>query len=245
MLNLDDKNQKTINANIINNQGNNDELYKLKSNELARNCKNSFKLAINKVKKHKYRKSLQNSLIMVYKKNKQKSSSFPLKSSINTMKSTETSVNISVDDKNVRTNEANLNNVTDINKTGFNNVTGGNVNNTNETVLNNTVDENKTVLNQTGNGTIANETNINGTSLNNTDENKTVSNQSDNSTKAHLLNTIENAGYAFAAIAACFAVGATVAPEGVIKTVCVVGAIVCGVAAAVCFVTHILVDWFW
>jgi len=130
-------------------------------------------------------------------------------------------------------------NETVMDETDFNQ-TIGNENNTNETVLNNSTDENKTVFNETGNGTALNNT---------TYANETSLNQTDNSTqdspaKTHTLNTIENAGYALAAIAGCFAVGIAVAPEGVTKTICVVGAVVCGVAAAVCFVVHAIASWF-
>ncbi len=249
MLNLDDKNLNTVNESIINNQNNNDEFYKLKTNKLFNNCKNTFKLALNKVKKHKYHKSLQNPLTTIHNNKQLHSSSH--KTSTNSVKSMERNVDI-FDDKNTKNNEANLNNTADINETALNNVTGENKitfnqtvqNNTNGIISNNITDENKTTFNQTGNETITNGTNVNGTSLDNTDENKTVS-KNDNSTKAHVLNTIENVGYAFAAIAGCFAVGAAVAPEGVTKTICVVGAIACGVAAAVCFVAYIFVDWFW
>ncbi len=140
-------------------------------------------------------------------------------------------------------------NETVMDETDFNQ-TIDNENNTNETVLNNSTDENKTVFNETGNGTVENETNVNGTALNNTTyANETSLNQTDNSTqdspaKTHTLNTIENAGYALAAIAGCFAVGIAVAPEGVTKTICVVGAVVCGVAAAACFVVHAIASWF-
>ncbi|OEC85669.1 MULTISPECIES: hypothetical protein [Methanobacterium] len=137
-------------------------------------------------------------------------------------------------------------NKTVINETDFNQTIG----NENETVLNNSIDENKTVFNETGNGTFENETNVNGTALNNTTyANETSLNQTDNATqdspaKTHTLNTIENVGYALAAIAGCFAVGIAVAPEGITKTICVVGAVLCGVAAAACFVAHAIASWF-
>ncbi len=139
-------------------------------------------------------------------------------------------------------------NETVINETAFNQ-TVENETNINGTILNNVTDENKTDFNETGNGTVTNETNTNGTALNNAaGANGAVLNQTDNSTdstKSHVLNTIENAGYVFAAIAGCFAIGVAVAPEGVTKTVCVVGAVVCGVIAACCFVAHVLIDWLW
>jgi len=140
-------------------------------------------------------------------------------------------------------------NKTVIDETDFNQ-TIDNENNTNETVLNNSIDENKTVFNETGNGTFENEINVNGTALNNTTyANETSLNQTDNATqdspaKTHTLNTIENAGYALSAIAGCFAVGIAVAPEGITKTVCVIGAVVCGIAAAACFVAHAIASWF-
>ena len=162
-------------------------------------------------------------------------------------------------DHNKCLNKLEIHSSTDINETILNktvidetdfNQTIGNENNTNETVLNNSINENKTVFNETGNGTFENETNVNGTALNNTIyANETSLNQTDNSTqdspaKTHTLNTIENEGYALAAIAGCFAVGIAVAPEGVTKTICVVGAVVCGVAAAACFVVHAIASWF-
>ena len=176
----------------------------------------------------------------------------------NFTRSIETSLNIFNHEKDIETN---LNNGTGINGsvlnqtaniTILNNVTSENQtvkNETsiNETALTNSTDENETVFNETGNGTVENETNLNGTVLNNAagvNETSSDNDTQDSSTKTHTLNTIENAGYALAAIAGCFAVGIAVAPEGITKTICIVGAVVCGVAAAACFVAHAIASWF-
>ncbi|MGB9936776.1 MAG: hypothetical protein ACPK7O_03595 [Methanobacterium sp.] len=227
-------------------------LNKLKMRNISVNHKKTGKLILNKVKKHTYHKLSRNSLTANYNKCEQKSYSSSHKISIeDSIKSTETNVN-ACDDKNIKNNETNLNNVIDVNGTVFNQ-TG---NETVVTALNSVTEENKTVFNQT----IKTENNANETALNNlteenitdfnqtaneTNVNETTLNQTDNSTKNHVLNTIENAGYALAAIAGCFAVGIVVAPEGVTKTICAVGAVVCGVTAAACFVAHVFVDWFW
>lgn len=139
-------------------------------------------------------------------------------------------------------------NETVVDKTAFNQ-TFENETNVNGTILINITDENKTNFNQTGNGTVTNETNINGTVLNNaTDVNGTVLNQTDNSTestKSHVLNTIENAGYFFAAVAAGAAALSACDFEPATKTILAGVAVASAVVAAGCFIVHILVDWFW
>ena len=251
--------QNMVKKNVIVNQDRNGGLNKLKMHNISDNHKKSFKLILNKFKGYKYHKLSRNSLTTTYNKGKLSHSYIHEVSTKDSTKSAETSV---ISDGKVKNNEINMSNATGANETVLNqtgnetvinetafNQTVENETNIHRTILNNSTDENKTDFNETGNGTVTNGTNINGTVLNNvTDVNGTVLNQTDNyteSTKSHVLNTIENAGYFFAAVAGCFAIGVAVAPEGVTKTVCVVGAVVCGVIAAGCFVAHVLIDWLW
>jgi hypothetical protein len=231
-------------------------LNKLKICNISCNHKKSFKLIVKKVKAHKYHKLLQNQLTAHYNKGKQIQHSSSHK--VSTKGSVKSAENGVISDSNVNASEIGVN-VTFFSQTGdetvLDNITDENQTVENGTSINgtaiiNSTEENKTIINETGNGTAENETNIDGTVLNNvTGVNETSLNQTDNdtqdsSTKTHTLNTIENAGYALAATAGCFAVGIAVAPEGITKTICVVGAVVCGVAAAACFVVHAIASWF-
>lgn len=263
--------QSMVKENTVVNQDLNKGLHKLKTHVLSDDHKKTLKLSVNKVKGHKSHKLPRNSLAMIYNKGKQSHSSLHKVSTKNSNKSVDSHV-IS-DDKNT-SSEINISNSAGANTTVLDNATGINGINSNQksneslengtvfnqtfenetningTILNNSTDENKTGFNETGNGTVINATNINDTALNNatgvneTNLNKTDNSNQDSPTKTHTLNTIENAGYALAAIAGCFAVGIAVAPEGITKTVCIVGAVVCGVLAAACFVAHAIASWF-
>lgn len=264
--------QSMVKENTVVNQDLNKGLHKLKTHVLSDDHKKNLKLSVNKVKGHKSHKLSRNSLATTYNKGKQSHGFSHKFSTKNSNKSVESRV-IS-DDKNTKSSEINISNSADANTTVLDNATGingidsnqkgnesfenetvssqtfENETNVNGTILNNSTDENKTDFNETGNGTLKSATNINDTALNNvtgvneTNLSKTDNSNQDSPTKTHTLNTIENAGYALAAIAGCFAVGIAVAPEGITKTICVVGAVVCGVAAAACFVAHAIASWF-
>lgn len=252
--------QSMVKENTLVNQDRNNGLNKLKMHTLFTNHKKTFKLILNKVKGHKYHKLSRNSLTTTHNKGKLSHSSSNKVSTKDSTKSTETSV--TADDKNIKNNEINMCNTTGangtvlnqtgnetvINETAFNQ-TVENETNINGTILNNITDENKTDFNEIGNGTVTNETNINGPALNNaTDVNGTVLNQTDNSTestKSHVLNTIENAGYFFAAVAAGAAALSACDFEPATKTILAGVAVVAAVVAAACFVMHVLIDWLW
>ena len=250
--------QSMVKENMVVNQDQNRCLNKLKTHVLSNNHK-TLKLIVKKVKAHKYHKLSRNSLATTYNKGKLSHTSSHKISTKDSTKSAEPSV-IS-DDKNIK-NEINMSNATGANGTVLNqtgnetvvnetafNQTFENETNVNGTILNNITDENKTDFNQTGNGTVTNETNANGTVLNNaTDINGTVLNQTDNSTestKSHVLNTIENTGYFFAAVAAGAAALSACDFEPATKTILAGVAVGAAVVAAGCFIAHILVDWFW
>lgn len=247
--------QSMVKKNVIVNQDRNSSLNKQKTHVLLNNHKKTFKLILNKVKGHKYHNLSRNSLTTTHNKSKQSHIYIHKVSTKDSTKSAETSV---ISEGKVKNNEINMSNSTGanetvlnqtgnetvINETAFNQT--GNETNINGTILNNVTDENKTDFNGTGNGTVTNGTNINGTVLNNA--NGTVSNQTDNSaesTKSHVLNTIENAGYFFAAVAAGAAALSACDFEPATKTIIAGVAVAAAVIAACCFVAHVLIDWLW
>jgi len=233
------------------NQVNSAEFNKLKIGKISSKPKKTFKSIVNKAKKHKYHRSLQYHLSAVHSRNKHKSdvsSCLNGNHSESSVKTSKTDINISIDDKNICDNEMalNENNTLSENKTVFNQI--DNVTVTNGTVLNDTNEGNETIFNQTGNKTVENETNINGTDLNST-TGETIFNQTNcstqnSSTKDNVLNTLQNVGYALAAIAACLAVATALDVEPTTKTGLAVAAIVVGAAAAVCFVACAVIKWF-
>jgi hypothetical protein len=259
-LNLGDQTQNMVKGNAVISPCNNKGLNKLKMHKISINHKKTLKLIVSKVRKNIHHKLSRNSLTTTYNKGKLSHSFSHKVSTKDSTKSAEPSV-IS-DDKNIK-NEINMSNATGangtvlnqignetvVNETAFNQTTG-NETNVNGTILNNATDQNKTDFNQTGNGTVTNETNVNGTILNNANDlNGTVLNQTDNSTqestKSHVLNTIENAGYFFAAVAAGAAALSACDFEPATKTILAGVAVGAAVIAAGCFVAHVLVDWFW
>lgn len=246
--------QSMVKENTLVNQDRNNGLNKLKTYTLFTNHKKTFKLILNKVRWHKYHKLSRNSLTTTRNKGKLSHCYSNKVSTKDSTKSTETSV---ISDSNIKNNETTIGNATGVNRTVFNqtgnetvenetvfNQTVENETNINGTILNNVTDENKTDFNETGNGTVTNGTNINGTVLNN----EAVLNQTDNSTestKSHVLNTIENAGYFFAAVAAGAAALSACDFEPATKTIIAGVAVAAAVVAAACFVTHVLIDWLW
>ena len=251
--------QSMVKENAIVNQDRNKSINKLKMHVFYNNHKKTFKLIVNKVKGHKYHKLSRNSLATTHNKDKLSRSYIHKVSTKDSTKSTETNL---ISDGNVKNNETIIYDATGVNGTVLNqtgnetvinetafNQTFENETNINGTVLSNVTDENKTDFNETGNGTVTNETNINGTVLDNaTGVNGTVLNQTDNSTestKSHVLNTIENAGYFFAAVAAGAAALSACDFEPATKTIIAGVAVVAAVVAACCFVAHVLIDWLW